>query len=137
MQKTVLAIDPGTSKCGLALVRRDDEHKLEILWRGIVPVEELEPALCKAAEVAPFSLVIAGSGTNSKEIVRKTRETMPSMAVLVVDEKDTSYQARERYWEHHPRRGWRRIWPASMQVPPEPLDDFVAYMLAERVLAQG
>lgn len=134
MERTVLAIDPGTRKCGFALVRRDADGKLDLLWRKITPVEEVCAAMEEARAMATFSLIIVGSGTNSKPIVHRLREHSPSVGILVVDEKDTSYQARERYWEHHPRRGWRRLLPATMQVPPEPLDDFVALILAERVL---
>ena len=137
MSRTVLAIDPGTSKCGLALVHRDDELKLNLLWRRVSPLEDLERALDEAQAAYAYTMIIVGSGTNSREVVSRVREKMPSMGILLVDEKDTSYQARERYWEHHPRKGWRRLLPATMQVPPEPIDDFVAYILAERVLVSG
>jgi len=136
-EKIVLAIDPGTSKCGMALVRRDAENKLEILWRGISSSETLAEKIDEAHEVSPFTLIIVGGGTSSKQVVHRVREHMPSMGMLVVDEKETTLQARERYWEHHRRRGWRRLLPSTMQVPPEPVDDFVALILAERVLLQG
>jgi len=135
-EKTVLAIDPGTSKCGLAIVRRTQTNEIELVWRAIVPTEELRPTLDRAHESAAFSLVIIGSGTSSKAAIHQVREHLPSMATLVVDEKDTTLQARERYWEHHRRRGWRRLLPSTMQVPPEPVDDFVAMILAERVLLE-
>lgn len=137
MAKTVLAIDPGSSKCGMALAQRDDENHLKLLWRGIAPRAELLDYVRRASEIEPFSLVIVGSGTTSRQMVHDLREYFPSMAILVVDEKNTSLQARERYWEHNPRRGLRRLLPATMQVPGEPVDDFVALILAERVLADG
>ncbi len=133
-EKTVLAIDPGSSKCGFALVRRNREGALKLIWRKIAHTEAIEDALGEAQGIEPYSLTIVGSGTRSKEIVHRVRETQPSMAILVVDEKDTTLQARERYWEFHRRRGWRRLLPATMQLPPEPVDDFVALILAERVL---
>jgi RNase H-fold protein (predicted Holliday junction resolvase) len=135
-EKTVLAIDPGSAKYGMAVVRRDASHNLEMLWRSIARKEEFAEKLREAAEVAKFSLVIVGSGTKSKDVVHAVRDFLPSMGILVVDEKDTTLQARERYWENNPRRGWRRFLPATLQVPPEPVDDFVAYILAERVLLQ-
>jgi hypothetical protein len=88
----------------------------------------------QAAAVERFSMIVIGSGTNSKEIIHLVREDLPSIGILVVDEKETTLQARERYWEYNPRRGWRRLLPATLQVPPEPVDDFVALILAERVL---
>jgi len=134
MEKTVLAIDPGTSKCGYALVRRDANDRLELLWRKVSPREQLCESLREAETIGPYSLLIVGSGTQSREIVNGLREHMPAVAVLVVDEQNTTMQARERYWLHNPRRGWRRLLPATLQVPPEPVDDFVALILAERVL---
>src|SRR5690349_9755325 len=115
MDKTVLAIDPGASKCGMALVQRDAQEKIKLIWRAIAPTEGLLPKIHEAAEVAPFSLIVVGSGTNSKPVIKGIREEFPSMGLLVVDEKDTSNQARERYWMHNPRRGWRRIVPATLQ----------------------
>lgn len=135
--KTVLAIDPGSSKCGLAVVTRNGSGHLKLLWRSIESREQLGDSISGALVETPFSLVIVGAGTKSKEVVHEIRETLPGMGILVVDEKDTTLNARERYWEYNPRRGWRRLIPATLQVPPEPVDDFVALILAERVLLQG
>src|SRR4051812_2404481 len=103
MAKTVLAVDPGSSKCGMALVQRADNGDLNLLWRKVAPRANFVEQAIEAAQVEPFSLVIVGSGTTSKQIVHELREQLPSMAILVVDERDTTLQARERYWEHHPR----------------------------------
>lgn len=135
-EKVVLAIDPGTSKCGLALVRRKPSNELDLIWRAIVPTSDIAAALVTAAQSSEFSMIIIGSGTSSRTLVETLRETLPSIGILVVDEKETTIQARERYWEHNPRRGWRRLLPATMQVPPEPVDDFAAFVLAERVLVE-
>jgi hypothetical protein len=133
-EKTVLAIDPGSSKCGMALVKRIQEERVDLLWHGVVPVDALTPKLHEAYSHAPYQLIIVGGGTNSKEIIQSIREHLPSMAILVVDERETTLQARERYWEQNRRKGWRRFFPATLQVPPEPVDDYVAMILAERVL---
>ncbi|HWA82692.1 MAG TPA: hypothetical protein VG820_04630 [Fimbriimonadaceae bacterium] len=137
MPKTVLAIDPGSSKCGMALVQRDDDGNIKLLWRAIAPRAELIQNVRDAAAVESFSLVIVGGGTTSKQVVHELREATPSMGILVVDEKNTSLQARERYWEHNPRRGLRKLLPSTMQIPKEAVDDFVALILAERVLGDG
>ena len=136
VEKTVLAIDPGTEKCGLCLVKRASERELNLLFRAICPVANTCALMHRAYAVANYSMVIVGSGTGSKKVVHQIRESFPSMGLLILDEKDTSLQARERYWEHNPRRGWRRFLPSSLQVPPEPIDDFAAYVLAERVLLE-
>lgn len=133
-EKTVMAIDPGSSKCGLALVRRTEDGKIELVDKQIVDVTGTPEAVKSARDKAEFTLIVIGSGTRSSDLVARIREQMPSIGILVVDERDTTMQARERYWEHHPRRGWRRFLPATLQTPPVPVDDFVALILAERVL---
>ncbi|MCH7904109.1 MAG: pre-16S rRNA-processing nuclease YqgF [Armatimonadetes bacterium] len=133
-EKVVLAVDPGSSKCGMVLVVRTGEGELSLLWRRISPAKEFLQAVDEASAVRPFSMVIVGNGTRSKNLIEELRERMPQVGILVVDERDTTLQARERYWLHNPRSGWRKLLPASMQVPPAPVDDFVALILAERVL---
>lgn len=137
IETCVLAIDPGTQKCGVALVKRVEQDKLELLFRMIAPTEHISAVIHRALAVQQFSLVILGNGTGSKQVVHILRENFTSLGLLLVDEKNTTMQARERYWEHHPRRGWRRLLPATLQVPQDPVDDFVAYILAERVLLEN
>lgn len=134
MERTVLAIDPGSSKCGMALVRRSPEGEISVLWRAISPRDNAIAQIAEAQSISPFSLIVVGKGTTSRTLVASVREAYPSAAILLVDETDTTTHARERYWEHNPRRGWRKLLPSTLQVPPEPVDDFVALILAERVL---
>jgi RNase H-fold protein (predicted Holliday junction resolvase) len=136
-EKTVLAIDPGSSKYGLALVHRNAIGELSLLWKTVCQTEELEANLQTARDQATFNLVIVGNGTKSRPTVERINKFSPGLGVLVVDERETSLQAREKYWELNPRRGWRRLLPSSLQVPPVPVDDYVAVILAERVLGEA
>ncbi|MBS1707956.1 MAG: pre-16S rRNA-processing nuclease YqgF [Armatimonadetes bacterium] len=132
--KTVLAIDPGSSKCGMALVSRAGDGEVSLVWRSVVPAAEVVQKVKDVQSEQGFSMVVVGSGTRSRATVEALREALPSIGILVVDEKDTTIQARERYWQHNVRPWWRRLLPATLQVPPDPVDDFVAMILAERVL---
>ena len=134
-EKTVLAIDPGSSKCGMALVTRNDRGQIQLVWRMIAEASHVNEAMRDAGEVRPFELVIVGSGTRSSQIIKRIRDETVGIPVLMVDEKNTTLEARERYWVNTKRHGWRLLLPATLQVPPEPVDDFAALILAERVLA--
>jgi len=134
MKRTVLAIDPGSGKCGLAVVRRQGAIE-EILHRRISQLEELGQVIIAVAKTYDIDLIVIGNGTNSKQVQSKIRAALPGQAMLILDERDTSIRARERYWQHTPRRGWRRLLPSSLQVPPVPVDDFVAVILAEQALS--
>jgi RNase H-fold protein (predicted Holliday junction resolvase) len=134
MERVVLAIDPGSSKCGMALVKREADGEMKLLWRAISPREEVVFRIEEAAKVHTFSFIVIGRGTSSKTLVTEIRDAFPSAGILLVDEAETTIQARERYWEHHPRKGWRKLLPSTLQMPPTPVDDFAALILAERVL---
>jgi RNase H-fold protein (predicted Holliday junction resolvase) len=136
-ERTVLAIDPGSSKCGMALVTRDELGQIQLVWRAISELSKLIECMQDAKIVRAYDIVIVGSGTSSDKAVRLIREKCVGVAILVVDEKDTTLQARERYWINNKRHGWRRFLPATLQVPPEPVDDFAALILAERVLSSS
>lgn len=131
--RRILAIDPGNAKCGIAVVR-DEDGKIRMIHGEIVETPQLADALLRLKEEHEFDLVVIGNGTTSRTAQEVVRQTLPGRAILIVDEKDTSIRARERYWEYHPRRGWRRLIPSSLQVPPEPVDHYVALILAERAL---
>lgn len=132
--KTVLGVDPGTGKCGLAVVRVHGE-KTEILAREICDVPDVGNRAHTLVQAHDVELAVVGNGTNSKSVQIALRETCPGLSLLIVDERDSSIRARERYWECTPRRGWRRFLPSSLQVPPVPIDDYVAVILAERAIS--
>ena len=135
--KRVLAIDPGSEKCGLAVVERAAEGCCRLIHREICAAESLvERALELRAEHRP-DLMVMGRSAAGKAPAKRLREAVNGSGLLVVDEHGTTIAARERYWAHHPRRGWRRLLPATLQAPPVPVDDFAAVVIAERVLFDG
>lgn len=135
--KTILAIDPGASKCGLAVVRRDETGKVSMLWRAIRPTADVLRAIEEARQQAPFELIVVGSGTRSRAVIEQIRESQPGESLMTADERYTTQRARERYWQVRGRKWYQRLLPATMFVPPEPIDDFAALVLAERVLADA
>ena len=106
----------------------------QILFRKVVPTEDLGTEVQEINDQLLPDLVVVGDGTKSKDIQVRIRSALPGKSLLVVDEKDTSVRARERYWIENPRRWWRRWLPSTLQVPPHPVDDYVAVILAERAL---
>ncbi len=130
----VLAVDPGRSKCGLAVVRRTPDGAFEVLHRGVVQTSGLPAALADlAARFAP-DVILVGDGTNSSDAARAAEE-IDAAPVLTVDEKFTTILARKRYFKENPPRGLRRLIPTSLQTPPRPCDDYVAVILAENYLS--
>ena len=128
----VAAVDPGREKCGIAIVTEDGR----VLAQAVVATARLaEEISVRAKEFSP-TLVVLGNGTTSAEAEAVIRAALPELPVEVVDEYRTTDDARRAYWESNPPTGWRRLFPTGMQVPPVPVDDFVAVILARRFLEQ-
>ena len=134
--KRIMGVDPGSAKCGIAVV--EDQHDgTKILFRSVVPTGELAPYLQEIDRDFEPDLIVVGDGTRSSPIQQTVRDALPGKSMLIVDERDTSIRARERYWIENPRRWWRRLLPSTLLTPLEPVDDYVAVILAERVLNAG
>lgn len=125
---TVLAIDPGRDKCGIAVLSPQGD----VLLHEIVPTGALETRVSElAAEYAPR--IIMGDGTTSA--ATKARIEAQVGAVTLVDEYRTTEEGRRLYWAENPPRGWRRLMPRGLLTPTVPVDDFAAVALARRFLA--
>lgn len=129
---SIMAVDPGRDKCGLAVL--DSEGR--ILWRRVIPTEELAARARELAEGQRAKRLLLGNGTTHRQAEQRLREALPELAIEVVDEYRTTEMARQLYWKLSPPRGWRRLVPLGLQVPPEPVDDLVAVILAQRALGR-
>lgn len=128
----VLGIDPGTRKVGYAIA---PDAEAPALVLGIEPVESLLDRLAPILSLHPIQAVALGSGTN----VRALRERLGGLGVPIhiIDETDTTYRARALYFKENPPRGWRRWVPLGLQVPPRPIDDYAALLIARRYIDRG
>jgi hypothetical protein len=110
---------------GIALAeQRDGEWRL--LYRAVVPLERLQETLhALLTEYTPDRLLV-GAGTGARRLLPQLQAWFPRASWEVVAERDTTLRARELYFQHHPPRGWRRLLPKGMRIPPEPYDDYAA-----------
>lgn len=135
LERIVLAIDPGRSKCGVAVLACADSKSIpRILHRAVVNTATLSDTLQSLASQYSPNTIVVGDGTSSKPAVELV-SSLGIGSVEVVDEKFTTLQARERYFRENPPRGLRKLIPVSLQTPPLPYDDYVAIILAERYLS--
>ncbi len=126
----VLAIDPGRKKCGVAVVEQDT-----VLDRAVIPTGKLVETVRRWVEKYTPERILLGNRTSSEEFRELLAASLREVPVILVPEGETTLAARQRYFHEHPPRGWRRLLPLSMQLPPEPYDDYVAVLLIERYFA--
>jgi RNase H-fold protein (predicted Holliday junction resolvase) len=135
--QTVLSIDPGTAKCGIAIVRREESGRCRALHREVPEAERLVArVLSLLADYPDVDAVLIGNATNSAPLGRALRAALPeSLPLHRVEEAFTSQRARVRFRLENPPRGLERLLPPGLRTPPRPYDDYVAVLLAEDFFA--
>ena len=125
-----MGIDPGRDKCGVAILTSAGEIK----FQRVIATDELDSAIKNLSAQFEIKSVILGDGTTHKAAAEKILAA--GLTFQLVNEKHTTEEARREYWKKNPPRGWRKLLPTSMQVPPEPVDAIVAEILVKRILSE-
>ncbi|MBE9190760.1 pre-16S rRNA-processing nuclease YqgF [Gloeocapsopsis crepidinum LEGE 06123] len=133
MQPTILGFDPGRDKCGIAVMGLDRTlycHQVVLATEAIAAIEQLRQQF-------PISLIVIGDQTTAKNWKQKlvTKLSEPP-SIVMVDERYTSLEARDRYWQMFPPQGLQQLLPRGLRQPPKPIDDIVAILLIERYLSR-
>lgn len=123
---SVIAIDPGRDKCGVAILSEDGSFV-----QAVIKTDDLCTWVNDSRKKHSDAPVIIGNGTGSQAAYERLWAECGAEPFFV-EEYKTTEEARRRYWQENPPAGWRRLMPTSMQVPPVPVDGYVAVILAER-----
>ncbi|HYW21418.1 MAG TPA: pre-16S rRNA-processing nuclease YqgF [Nodularia sp. (in: cyanobacteria)] len=130
-QPVILGFDPGKDKCGLAVMGLDRQlyyHQVVTAQKAIATIETLR-------QQYPVSLLVMGNQTTSKQWKQQLNESLlEQLSIILVDERYSTLEARDRYWQMYPPKGLTKLLPQGMRQPPRPIDDIVALLLIERYL---
>jgi RNase H-fold protein (predicted Holliday junction resolvase) len=130
-QPVILGFDPGRDKCGLALMGLDRQlhyHQVVLATEVVSTIEDLRLRF-------PISLVVMGNQTTAGKWKQQLHQELAnSLNIILVDERYTTLEARDRYWQMYPPQGLTKLLPQGMRQPPRPIDDIVAILLIERYL---
>jgi len=129
----VLAIDPGRSKCGVAVCTpRDDSDRPRILQREVVPTDKLVINVIALVDAHQPDVVLIGDGTQSATLRKAVAKVLPEgLPFYEVPEAFTSQRVRARLQKEWLPKGLIRLLPTGMRPPPKAYDDYVAALLAE------
>ena len=127
-EEIIIAIDPGTKKCGYAVV----DSKLSVLQREVILIDKIIKNIEDSFKVYKINKIILGDGTNYEQIEKKLKNHFPRLKIVLIEEGFSTLEARKKYFEAHPPRGIFKFIPLSLRVPPRQYDDFVAVLLAEK-----
>ena len=122
----VISIDPGRNKCGLILAEIIEKKVYEAV---ILKSEFLEDYIRNLNEVENISKIIIGNGTNSKEIIKKL--DFFKKEIISVEEKNTTYRSKARYFELFPISGLKFLIPREIFILNKNLDAISALIILE------
>ena len=123
--------DPGKDKCGIAIVTLEGNP----IRHEVIPSNTAIATLQTWMQTHSIQSLILGDQTGSKQWRSRIIEALPNLQIITIDERFSSQQARDRYWNMYPAQGLQKLVPLGMRTPPRPIDDIVAIILVERYLA--
>ena len=124
MNDEILAIDPGREKTGIAILKNSDvlEHK-------IINSEELVQIIKSLLEKYIIKTIVMGNGTSSKKKYDLLKQEFIDRDIVLINEYRTTDEARKLYFQENPPKGWKKLIPLGMQVPPVPVVSYIVHCL--------
>lgn len=129
MNDEILAIDPGREKTGIAIVKNSD-----VLEHEIINSEELVQIIKSLLEKYIIKTIVMGNGTSSKKKYDLLKREFIDRDIVLINEYRTTDEARKLYFQENPPKGWKKLIPLGMQVPPVPVDDYAAIVIGRKYL---
>jgi RNase H-fold protein (predicted Holliday junction resolvase) len=119
---TIIAIDPGRYKCGIAIVKKSIDSNcsckklidcLDVIFKEVIETNVLADEIkLLSANYSP-DLIIVGNGTASADIIQKITELNIS-PIKEICEKSSTLQARALYFKDNPCKGLKKLIPLSL-----------------------
>ncbi|MBF0407674.1 MAG: hypothetical protein HQM10_09990 [Candidatus Riflebacteria bacterium] len=126
----IIVVDPGRSKCGYAVMNMN----ADILDKGIAETSGLVIVLGDLICRNNIRDIVLGKGTFYSAVDQMIKTNFKEVLIHYEEEKNTTFEARKRYFECNPPQGiWKYI-PLGLQAPPVPIDDYAAVIIGERFI---
>ncbi len=147
----ILGIDPGRDKTGFAFVdfngnllasgifetsKRDDFFAdLKNFQDSNLIIDLIIEGSADSLKDSQIKFLALGNGTHSKKFYSYLSGKLPDdINILLVDEENTTLEARALYWKLHKPGLLMRLIPEGLRVPDRVLDDLAACIIALRAL---
>jgi RNase H-fold protein (predicted Holliday junction resolvase) len=128
--ETILGFDPGKDKCGVAVI----DGSRALLYHQVLLTAAVIFQISDLSQQYNVSRIVMGDQTTAKYWKQQLTTAFPDLPISLVDERYSSLEARDRYWQMYPANFITKLIPQGMRQPPRPIDDIVAMILIERYL---
>ena len=122
----LISIDPGKCKCGLVLA---DLYQKRVDQAVVLNTAFLPQYLKNLNSSENISKVIIGNGTTSRQNIEKLKFLKKKL--VVVEEKNTTFRSKKRYFELFPIRGLKILLPKEIFIMNKNLDAVSALIILE------
>ena len=122
----VVTIDPGKSKCGLVLAEISEKKVYQAI---VLKSELLEEYVNNLNKVEDISQIIIGNGTTCRVV--KEKLDFFQKEIITFEEKNTTFRAKERYFELFPIHGLKFLIPREVFILNKNLDAISALIILE------
>tara|TARA_A100001035_G_scaffold222349_1_gene182714 strand:- start:213 stop:650 length:438 start_codon:yes stop_codon:yes gene_type:complete len=122
----LISIDPGKCKCGLVLV---DLPQKKVDQAVVLNTECLPNYVKTLNSHENISKFIIGNGTTSRQNIEKLQFIKNDL--IIVEEKNTTFRAKKRYFELFPSRGLKTFLPKEILIMNKNLDAISALIILE------
>ncbi len=126
--ETILGFDPGKDKCGVAVM----DGNRSLLYHQVLLTIEVITKISDLCQQYNVSRIVMGDQTTAKQWQQQLTTAFPDLSIELIDERYSSLEARDRYWQMYPPNFITKLIPQGMRQPPRPIDDLVAIILIER-----
>lgn len=128
----ILGFDPGREKCGVAVMGMNQE----LHYHQVVPASEAATTIQTLCKQFPIETLVMGDQTTAKKWKQQLeQDLLTSIPIILVDERYSTLEARDRYWQMYPPKSFGRLIPQQLRSISRPIDDIVAIILIERYLS--
>ncbi|WP_228037906.1 resolvase [Nodosilinea sp. LEGE 06152] len=103
-------------------------------YQQVVAAEAVLNEITALRQRFPISMVVLGDQTASQGWKDTLSQLPDPPRIMLVDERYTTLEARDRYWQMYPPSGLVGLVPQSLRKISRPIDDIVAILLIERYL---
>ena len=122
----VIAIDPGSSKCGVTIA---DIKEKKVYEAVVIKSHLLLKYVKKKYQSEKNIQLLIGNGTSSKMYIKYLNQFEPDL--IIAEEKNSTYRAKQRYFEIFPPKGLKSFLPKEIFILNKNLDAFAALIIME------
>ena len=122
----VIVIDPGMSKCGVVVADMIEKKVYEAV---VISSHLLLKYVKKKSQNEKNLQLLIGNGSSSKNYIKNLNQLIPNL--IIAEEKNSTYRAKQRYFEIFPKIGIKNFLPREIFILNKNLDALAALIIME------